>query len=102
MAIRGLIAAAEIKAADATRIVGRATELGVQMRHEVAETADELVAILRAHPAEVMLSDFLPVQGARGLGLFLIDRLGPLRRAVMREGVTPAASQPRLMRGEAL
>lgn len=49
-----------------------------------------------------LLSDFLPVQSARGLGLYLIDRVGPLRRAVMREGVAPAASQPRLMRGEAL
>ena len=48
------------------------------------------------------LSDFLPVQSARGLGLYLIDRIGPLRRAVLREGVAPAASQPRLMRGEAL
>ena len=36
-----------------------------------------------------LLSDFLPVQGARGLGLYLIDRIGPLRRAVMREGVAP-------------
>jgi 2-octaprenyl-6-methoxyphenol hydroxylase len=49
-----------------------------------------------------LLSDFLPVQGARGLGLFLIDRIGPLRRAVLREGVAPSVSQPRLMRGEAL
>jgi 2-octaprenyl-6-methoxyphenol hydroxylase len=49
-----------------------------------------------------LLSDFLPVQGARGLGLYLIDRIGPLRRAVMREGIAPAAAQPRLMRGEAL
>jgi len=49
-----------------------------------------------------LLSDFLPMQGARGLGLYLLDRIGPLRRAVMREGVAPAASQPRLMRGEAL
>jgi 2-octaprenyl-6-methoxyphenol hydroxylase len=49
-----------------------------------------------------LLSDFLPVQGARGLGLYLIDRIGPLRRAVMREGVAPRASMPRLMRGEAL
>ena len=48
-----------------------------------------------------LLSDFLPVQGARGFGLYLLDRLAPLRRAVMREGVEPAA-QPRLMRGEAL
>ena len=49
-----------------------------------------------------LLSDFLPLQGARGLGLFLLERIGPLRRAVMREGVAPMASQPRLMRGEAL
>ena len=49
-----------------------------------------------------LLTDFLPMQGARGLGLFLMDRIGPLRRAIMREGVAPAASQPRLMRGEAL
>lgn len=49
-----------------------------------------------------LLSDFLPAQGIRGLGLYLIDRIGPLRRGVMREGVAPAAAQPRLMRGEAL
>jgi 2-octaprenyl-6-methoxyphenol hydroxylase len=48
-----------------------------------------------------LLSDFLPVQGARGFGLYLLNRIGPLRRAVMREGVEPAI-QPRLMRGEAL
>src|SRR5262245_1880681 len=49
-----------------------------------------------------LLSDFLPAQGMRGLGLYLIDRIGPLRRAVMREGMGPASRQPRLMRGEAL
>jgi 2-octaprenyl-6-methoxyphenol hydroxylase len=48
-----------------------------------------------------LLSDLLPAQSARGLGLYLIDRIGPLRRAVMREGVAPAAAQPRLMRGKA-
>lgn len=49
-----------------------------------------------------LLSGFLPLQGARGFGLYLLDKIGPLRRAVMREGVAPAVSQPRLMRGEAL
>lgn len=49
-----------------------------------------------------LLTDFLPAQSARGLGLYMIERFGPLRRAVMREGVAPAAAQPRLMRGEAL
>jgi 2-octaprenyl-6-methoxyphenol hydroxylase len=47
-----------------------------------------------------LLTDFLPAQGARGLSLYLVDRIGPLRRALMREGVAPAAAQPRLMRGE--
>jgi 2-octaprenyl-6-methoxyphenol hydroxylase len=47
-----------------------------------------------------LLTDFIPAQGARGLSLYLVDRIGPLRRALMREGVAPAVSQPRLMRGE--
>jgi 2-octaprenyl-6-methoxyphenol hydroxylase len=47
-----------------------------------------------------LLTDFFPVQGLRGLSLHLVDRIGLLRRALMREGVAPAASQPRLMRGE--
>jgi 2-octaprenyl-6-methoxyphenol hydroxylase len=47
-----------------------------------------------------LLTDFFPVHGARGLSLFLVDRIGPLRRALMREGVIPVASRPRLMRGE--
>jgi len=49
-----------------------------------------------------LLTDLLPVQGARGLGLYALDRVGPLRRAVMREGVAPRASQPRLMRGDVI
>jgi 2-octaprenyl-6-methoxyphenol hydroxylase len=49
-----------------------------------------------------LLSSFLPLQGARGLGLHLMNTVGPLRRAVMREGVAPGAAQPALMRGEAL
>jgi 2-octaprenyl-6-methoxyphenol hydroxylase len=49
-----------------------------------------------------LLTAFLPVQGVRGVGLALLDRIGPLRRAVMREGIAPGAHTPRLMRGEAL
>jgi 2-octaprenyl-6-methoxyphenol hydroxylase len=47
-----------------------------------------------------LLSDFLPTHGARGLSIYLVDRVGPLRRAMMREGIMPAASQPKLTRGE--
>lgn len=49
-----------------------------------------------------LLSDLLPAQGARGLGLYLVGRIGPLRRAAMREGVAPRTAEPQLMRGEAL
>ena len=49
-----------------------------------------------------LLSDFLPVQAARGLLLFSISQLTPLRRTAMREGVMPLISQPRLMRGQEL
>jgi 2-octaprenyl-6-methoxyphenol hydroxylase len=48
-----------------------------------------------------LLSDFLPVQGARGLGLYALDRSGPLRRAVMRAGVQGPFA-PRLMRGDSV
>jgi 2-octaprenyl-6-methoxyphenol hydroxylase len=44
-----------------------------------------------------LLSDFLPVQGLRGLGLYALDYIGPLRRAVMREGIAPSAAVPHLM-----
>ena len=47
-----------------------------------------------------LLTDFLPAQAARGLSLYLVEHVGPLRRALMREGIAPAVSQPRLMRGE--
>lgn len=39
-----------------------------------------------------LLSEFLPVQSVRGLGLYLLDRVGPLRRAVMRLGVGSRAA----------
>ena len=49
-----------------------------------------------------LLTDFLPVQSLRGVGLFALDRIGPLRRLVMREGIAPSASEPALMRGARL
>jgi 2-octaprenyl-6-methoxyphenol hydroxylase len=43
-----------------------------------------------------LLSTLFPVQVFRGLGLYLLEQIGPLRRAVMREGVLPVLSEPRL------
>ncbi|RDV01158.1 UbiH/UbiF family hydroxylase [Undibacter mobilis] len=49
-----------------------------------------------------LLSDFLPLQGLRGAGLYALDKIGPLRRAVMREGIAPRFGRPKLMRGDAV
>ncbi|MFG1298925.1 UbiH/UbiF family hydroxylase [Xanthobacter sp. V3C-3] len=39
-----------------------------------------------------LLSDLVPIQGARGFGLYLLDRVGPLRRTLMRLGVGDKAA----------
>jgi 2-octaprenyl-6-methoxyphenol hydroxylase len=78
--------------------VGKLTDRYDHMRRADATSRKLAVDLLNRS----LLSDFLPLQGARAAGLFMMDRIGPLRRALMREGVTPSASQPRLMRGEAL
>ncbi len=74
---------------------------GVIERYDTQRRADVTIRTLAVDLLNrSLLTDFLPAQGLRGLSLYLVDRIGPLRRALMREGVTPAASQPRLMRGE--
>jgi len=102
LGLRDAATLAEI-AADARR---RRLDIGspaVLARYETQRRADvtsRRIAIDLLNRS--LLTDFLPVHGARALSLFLIDRIGPLRRALMREGVSPAASQPRLMRGQPL
>lgn len=46
-----------------------------------------------------LLSDMLAVQGLRGLGLYALGHIGPLRRTAMREGLSPRSGLPALMRG---
>ena len=38
-----------------------------------------------------LLSDFLPVQAARALGMQLLQHVGPLRRFAMRQAIAPSA-----------
>jgi len=45
-----------------------------------------------------LFSESLPLQGLRGLGLFMLDKVGPLRREVMRHGMEPSGDAPKLMR----
>ncbi|WP_371346192.1 UbiH/UbiF family hydroxylase [Ancylobacter sp. IITR112] len=49
-----------------------------------------------------LLTDFLPVAGLRGLGLWMLGQSPALRRLVMREGVGPTSDVPRLLAGARL
>lgn len=82
------------------RDIGGINVLAAYDRMRRADVGSRIMAVDLLN--RTLLTDFLPVQGARGLGLYLLDRIGPLRRALMREGVTPTSAQPRLMRGETL
>ena len=44
-----------------------------------------------------LLADFFPIDFLRGAGLLAFSAIGPLRRALMREGVLPHGTLPRLM-----
>ncbi len=47
-----------------------------------------------------LLSEYAPVHLARGLGLTALKAIPALRRALMREGVSPSFATPRLMQRE--
>jgi 2-octaprenyl-6-methoxyphenol hydroxylase len=89
-----------IAACRANRDIGGINALAQYDRMRRADVGSRTLAVDLL--SRTLLTDFLPVQGARGVGLYLLDRVGPLRRALMREGVAPRAAQPRLMRGESL
>jgi 2-octaprenyl-6-methoxyphenol hydroxylase len=80
--------------------IGASELLGRYDRMRRADVMSRTVAVDLLNRS--LLSDFLPWQATRGLGLFLMQQIAPLRRAAMREGAIPAASAPRLMRGEPL
>lgn len=102
LGLRDAATVAEI-VVDARRAGEDAGEDAVLERYDRLRRAD---VSSRAMAVDVLnrtlLSGFLPLQGARHLSFMMLQKIGPLRRAVMREGVAPALSQPRLMRGEAL
>lgn len=73
----------------------------VLTRYDLARTVDVKSCTLAVDVLNrSLLSGFVPIQASRGLSLYMLDRIGALRRALMRQGVTPATAQPRLMRGE--
>jgi 2-octaprenyl-6-methoxyphenol hydroxylase len=56
---------------------------------------------LRTHGIDILnrslLADFLPVDIVRGAGFLAFNMIGPLRRAIMREGILPRGHLPPLM-----
>lgn len=85
-------------AADIAEIAGQAMSSGedpgspqVLARYQSARHSDvtsRMIAIDIANRS--LLSDFLPVQSLRAMGLHLIGAFGPLRRLAMREGLAPS------------
>lgn len=99
LGMRDAVAIAEI-AGDIHRRGGDiADAVSVYDRRRRSDIASRSIAVDLLNRS--LLSDFPAVQGLRGLGLYALDRIGPLRRAAMRAGVAPRTGLPALMRGEA-
>ncbi|MBR1241525.1 UbiH/UbiF family hydroxylase [Bradyrhizobium sp. AUGA SZCCT0274] len=85
-------------AADIADIAGHAISIGedpgapqVLARYQSARRSDVASRMFVIDLANrSLLSDFLPVQSLRALGLHLIGSFGPLRRLAMREGLAPS------------
>lgn len=85
-------------AADIAEIVRGALSLGedpgapaVLHRYAAARRSDVATRTFVIDLANrSLLSDFLPVQTARAVGLHLIGAIGPIRRLAMREGLAPS------------
>lgn len=96
-------------AADLAAIVSRARERSEDIgadhnlsRYAAARRADifsRTFAIDMANRS--LLSDLLPVQSLRAMGLHLIGSVGPIRRLAMREGLSPSWRRSEAFSGEA-
>jgi 2-octaprenyl-6-methoxyphenol hydroxylase len=81
---------------DGTRDAGLETGLAVYAARRANDIALRTAAVDVLNRS--LLSDLLPADFLRGAGLLAIAGIGPLRRAVMRNGIMPAERPPRLMR----
>jgi 2-octaprenyl-6-methoxyphenol hydroxylase len=76
----------DIGADHALRAYQRGRELDVRLRTAAVDGLNR-----------TLLSGLLPADFLRGAGLLTLSAVGPLRRAIMREGVQPRIGAPRLM-----
>jgi 2-octaprenyl-6-methoxyphenol hydroxylase len=82
------IAALVRKARAAGEDIGTARILGSYGASRRADILSRTFAIDVANRS--LLSDFLPMQSLRAVGMHLIGSIGPLRRLAMREGLAPS------------
>jgi 2-octaprenyl-6-methoxyphenol hydroxylase len=78
-----LIASAHDRGAD----IGSAAVLAAYERERRTDISSRTAAVDALNRS--LLNGFLPIQLARSTGLYLADRIGPLRRFLMREGIAP-------------
>jgi 2-octaprenyl-6-methoxyphenol hydroxylase len=61
---------------------------------------------VRTHGIDILnrslLTDLVPIDFLRSAGLLAFSMIGPLRRAIMREGILPTGHLPRLMQPSAI
>lgn len=82
-------------AREAGEDIGAVRTLGAYQRarrHDITWRTNGIDLLNRS-----LLMDVVPVDILRGAGLFAFAMIGPLRRAIMREGVVPHGTLPRLM-----
>jgi 2-octaprenyl-6-methoxyphenol hydroxylase len=102
LGLRDVAALAEILA-DAARLgldFGAADTLARYARWRGVDTVG--LSVVTDGLLRLFSNDIAPLKLARGLGLALVDRVGPLKRVFMRDAMGILGKLPRLMRGEAL
>ncbi|MEM8744417.1 MAG: UbiH/UbiF family hydroxylase [Pseudomonadota bacterium] len=75
---------------------GSGATLGAYDRSRRADVDSRTLAVDLLNRS--LISGFVPLHVARGIGLHLLAGLSPLRRMVMREGIAPQFGLPKLMR----
>jgi 2-octaprenyl-6-methoxyphenol hydroxylase len=92
-------AAALVEVLEDARVLG--DDIGATQTLKAYESSRRSDIFLRTNGVDILnrslLSDFFPVYFLRGAGLLAFSTIGPLRRALMREGVLPHGALPRLM-----
>jgi 2-octaprenyl-6-methoxyphenol hydroxylase len=87
--------------ADAWRAGRDLGELEVLRRYERRRRPDVLARTLAIDNLNRFVKTALPpLRALRQSGLALVDRVPPLKTALMRQGMTPLGRLPALMRGE--